>query len=139
MIRDEQEFASRIKGYLDSGAAGMRAGTAYRLQQARASALARLGERASAAEPRLVHALMGASGGHPGSRRDGSRKGAWFALGVALVAAAAFFGYHQWQSYQNTERTREIAELDVQILTSDLPIDAYIDRGFQAWLTSYQR
>jgi len=32
-----------------------------------------------------------------------------------------------------------LAELDLQILTSDLPIDAYVDRGFQTWLTSDQR
>ncbi len=37
------------------------------------------------------------------------------------------------------QQTREIEEIDVQILTSDLPIDAYVDRGFQTWLTSYQR
>ena len=49
--------------------------------------------------------------------------------------AAAVFGYQQWQLYQ---QTREIEELDVQILTSDLPIDAYVDRGFQTWLTKYQ-
>ena len=29
---------------------------------------------------------------------------------------------------------REIAETDAAILTSDLPIEAYVDRGFQNWL-----
>ena len=32
----------------------------------------------------------------------------------------------------------EAEELDVQILSSDLPIDAYLDRGFQTWLTRFQ-
>lgn len=139
MIRDEREFAEKIKSYLDSGAAGMRAGTAYRLQQARASALARLGERATASETRLAHALVGVPGGGPAVGGTGARKRAWFAFGVILVATAAYFGYQQWLSYQATQNTHEIAELDVQILTSDLPIDAYVDRGFQAWLTSFQR
>ena len=53
---------------------------------------------------------------------------------MVLIAAAAF-GYQQWQVYQ---QTREIEELDVQILSSDLPIDAYLDRGFQTWLTRFQ-
>ena len=45
MIRDDDEFAKKITGYLDSGAAGMRAGTLYKLQQARARALAALPDR----------------------------------------------------------------------------------------------
>ena len=28
----------------------------------------------------------------------------------------------------------ELAEIDSQLLTDDLPIDAYLDRGFQNWL-----
>jgi hypothetical protein len=131
MIRDQDEFAKKITGYLDAGAAQLRAGTAYRLQQARAKALARMAEPARATESRLAHALAGAGGGAGGS---GMRRGAWFGFGVLLIAAAVF-GYQQWQLYQ---QTREIEELDVQILTSDLPIDAYVDRGFQTWLTRYQ-
>lgn len=135
MNQDQEEFARKITAYLDLGAADLRAGTVYRLQQARAKALARLAEQpVPAAQSRLAHALAGnasrGSGGSPGVRR-----GLWLGLGV-LILAAAVFGYQQWQFYQ---QTREIEELDVQILTSDLPIDAYVDRGFQTWLTSYQR
>lgn len=132
MNHDQEEFARKITAYLDQGAAGLRAGTAYKLQQARAKALARLAEEpVHATESRLAHALAGgASGGGRGMRR-----GAWLGLGILVLVAAAY-GFHQWQFYQ---QTREIEELDVQILTSDLPIDAYVDRGFQTWLTSYQR
>jgi len=132
MIQDQDEFAKKITGYLDSGAANLRAGTLYKLQQARAKALARLAEPAAATESRLAHALVGGGGSAGGS---GIRRRAWIGFGILLIAAA-FFGYQQWQFYQ---QTREIEELDVQILTSDLPIDAYVDRGFQTWLTSYQR
>lgn len=129
MIRDQDEFAKKITGYLDSGAADLRAGTAYRLQQARAKALARLNEPAAVRQSQLAHALVGggASGG-------GSRRTLRFGIGVLLLAAAAF-GWQQWSLYQ---QTREIEELDAQILSSDLPIDAYLDRGFQTWLTRYQ-
>jgi hypothetical protein len=132
MIQDHDEFAKKITGYLDAGATGLRAGTAYKLQQARAKALARLAEPARATESRLAHALAG--GGSQGTG-GGLRRGAWLGLGILLIAAGAF-GYQQWQLYQ---QTREIEELDMQILSSDLPIDAYVDRGFQTWLTSYQR
>ena len=132
MNHDQDEFARKIKAYLDTGAAELRAGTAYKLQQARVKALARIGEPAPVAESRLVQALVGGGGGGGGG---GLRKGMWLGFGILLIAASVF-GYQQWQIYQ---QTRELAELDLQILTSDLPIDAYVDRGFQTWLTSYQR
>jgi hypothetical protein len=131
-MNDQEEFAKKITACLDRGTADLRAGTVYKLQQARAQALARLSEQpVRATESRLAHALAG--GGSPGG--SGLRRGAWLGFGVVLIAAAAF-GYQQWQLYS---QTREIAEIDVEILTSDLPIDAYVDRGFQTWLTSGQR
>lgn len=135
MTPDEQEFAKKITGYLDHGAAGMRAGTLYRLQQARARALESLTAPAPAMQTRMAHALVGA-GGAAGTGNGGLRRGGWLGLGVLLLLAMLLFGWQQWRTYQ---QTREIEEIDVQILTSDLPIDAYVDRGFQTWLTSAQR
>ena len=132
MNHDQEEFARKITAYLDRGTADLRAGTVYRLQQARAKALARLSAQpVGAAESRLARVFAG--GGTGGGGRV--RRGAWLGFGVLLIAAAGF-GYQQWLLYQ---QTREIAEIDVEILTSDLPIDAYVDRGFQTWLTSSQR
>jgi len=128
MIHDEDEFAKKITGYLDIGAASLKAGTAYRLQQARAKALARLTDPVPVAETRLAHALVG------GGSAGGTRRGLWLGFAVVLVAAFAF-GYQQWTAYK---QANELADLDVQILSSDLPIDAYLDRGFQTWLTRYQ-
>ncbi|MET0440381.1 MAG: DUF3619 family protein [Casimicrobiaceae bacterium] len=52
------------------------------------------------------------------------------------MAALAAFGWQQWQAVQ---QVREFEELDAQLLSSDLPIDAYLDRGFQNWLkTSFE-
>ena len=130
MIRDEDQFAKKIAEHLNAGTAALRAGTAYKLQQARAKALARL-DPAYAPQTELVHALAGSGG----RSAPGLRRGMWLGFAVLLLAAG-FFGYQQWSLYQ---QTRELAELDLQILTSDLPIDAYVDRGFQTWLTSYQR
>ncbi len=48
-----------------------------------------------------------------------------------LLVVAAVVGYQQWQAYQ---QLRDIEETDAAILSSDLPIDAYLDRGFQNWL-----
>ncbi|TMH18595.1 MAG: DUF3619 family protein [Betaproteobacteria bacterium] len=32
------------------------------------------------------------------------------------------------------QQARDIEETDAAILSSELPIEAYLDRGFQAWL-----
>ena len=46
-----------------------------------------------------------------------------------IVAASA--AYQHWHSAQ---QIRELEETDAAILSSDLPIDAYLDRGFNNWL-----
>jgi uncharacterized protein DUF3619 len=48
-----------------------------------------------------------------------------------LLIAALGFGFQQWRAAQ---QVREFEELDLHLLASDLPIDAYLDRGFQNWL-----
>ena len=131
---NEDEFAKKITGYLDSGASGMRAGTLYRLQQARARAMESLAAPAPAVQTRMAHALAGV--GHGSSGEGGLRRGGWLGLGAVLIAAMLIFGWQQWVTWQ---QTREIEELDAQILSSDLPIDAYIDQGFKTWLTSDER
>jgi len=131
----EEEIGKAVKAYLDEGTAEMRSGVAYRLQQARAAALARVAEPASASEGLLQHAhglagLGGSAKGPRGERPFLLQPRVW--LGILLLAAA-MFGYQQWTAWQELE---ELEDLDAQILTSDLPIDAYVDRGFQQWLTT---
>jgi hypothetical protein len=47
------------------------------------------------------------------------------ALAISLAAV------YTWEQKQ---RAAEIEELDALVLTDELPIDAYLDRGFEAWL-----
>ncbi len=131
MTNHDDKFAKKLTAYLDRGTADLKAGTAYRLQKARAAAMARLTEAATGGVPqsRLAPALAGAGGsGSSGGRSLWTNARLW--LGIAIIVAAGF-GYQQWQVYQQTS---EIEELDVQILSSDLPIDAYLDQGFRNWL-----
>ena len=130
MSERESEFARKVVHYLDQGAETLRPGTAYRLKQARAAALAGLG--AAAAEGEVVLAHGGAASGWFGGRPAAVR---W--LGVAVVVAALGLGIQQWHA---VEQVREFEDLDLHLLASDLPIDAYLDRGFQNWLrTAFER
>jgi len=132
MTANDDNFSRKLTGYLDQGTADLKAGTVYRLQNARAAALARLADPVGvhASDSRLAHAFAGAGArGSSGGRNLLTSARLW--LGIAIIVAAAF-GYQQWQVYQ---QVNEIVELDAQILSSDLPIDAYLDQGFHNWLT----
>ena len=88
-------------------------------------ALARLSEPRRA--PGLV--LAGAGGGTlGGGRRFFADVRIW--VGV-LVVVGGILSIQYWQSVQHD---RDIEETDAAILSSELPLEAYLDGGFQAWL-----
>ena len=129
MTTRDDDFAKKITAYLDHGTADLKAGTAYRLQLARAEALARLADPHRVPELRVAGAqASGGSGTTGGERRFWASGRLW--IGIALVAAAGV-GYQQWEAYQ---QQNDLEETDAAILSSELPIDAYLDRGFQNWL-----
>jgi hypothetical protein len=127
MTTEDLDFAKKIATYLNRGTAELKSGTAYRLQLARGQALARLTDPKRAAQPQLALARAGAGTVGGGNRVRVSTR---YWLGVLLVIVA-LFGFQQWQAYQ---QLRDIEETDAAILSSELPIDAYLDRGFQNWL-----
>jgi len=118
---NEPQFAARIRHLLNQGMQ-LEPRLAERLKTARELALAR--QRAERA-PVLVWAdnVLGNGWGW------GSLS-ARVVLPVVMLAVAAF-GIYRWQENQ---RLAEVVEIDTQLLTDDLPIDAYLDRGFQNWL-----
>jgi hypothetical protein len=121
---NEHEIANKIKTYLDRGTADLKAGTVFRLQRAREAALSRLTEPIRSPE----FALAGSGGGTLGGRRFLADVRIW--IGVLLLVGGTL-SYQYWQAAQ---QARDIEETDAAILASELPIEAYLDRGFQAWL-----
>ncbi|HEX8010609.1 MAG TPA: DUF3619 family protein [Casimicrobiaceae bacterium] len=124
----EHEIAKKITGYLDRGTAELKAGTAYKLQLARQEALARLSEPQRASELVLAGAGGATLGG--GGRRFFADVRIW--IGVLLLVG----GVLSVQYWRSVQQARDIEETDAAILSSELPIEAYLDRGFQAWLKS---
>jgi enoyl-CoA hydratase/carnithine racemase len=121
---NELQFGSRIRHILNQGTQ-LQPRIADRLAKARQLALSR--QRAEAAS--VLRWADNVVGG------DGSEAPAWQAWARVLVPGAALIvavaGIYSWQEKQ---RLAEIVEIDAQLLTDDLPIDAYLDRGFQNWL-----
>ena len=62
--------------------------------------------------------------------------GGWSGLSLRLLAPVIALGVAVSAIYtwQQNQRAAEVEEIDAQLLTSDLPIDAYLDRGFQNFL-----
>jgi Protein of unknown function (DUF3619) len=122
---NETETARKITAYLDRSTARLKTGTAYRLQLARQAALD------AAAEPRRASELVladGSLGSHGGRRPFFANARLW--IGILLIVGG-FVGFQTWQTAQ---QQRDIEETDAALLTSELPIEAYLDRGFQNWL-----
>lgn len=132
-MTNEKELAGKIRGYLDQSTGQLRQGTAYRLQQARAKALSHVAQTQTVGQLSLAGAHGGGGTSHStsgSSRRFWSNRALWAGIILILASGVAF---QQWRSAQTY---KDIEETDAAILSSDLPIDAYLDRGFQNWLKS---
>lgn len=118
---NEMQFGNRVRQVLNHGL-GVDASIAQRLQAARELALSRQRPEPAAA---LAWAdnVLGRFGGWAG-----------LALRVILPLAMLVIAVAAAYTWQQNQRIAELEEIDAQLLTDDLPIDAYLDRGFQHWL-----
>lgn len=120
---NEQQFGNKVRHLLNHGLA-LDPAKQERLRTAREQALARQ-------RPEPVSALRWAD--NVLGRFDG-----WWGVSARVllplaVLGLAVSGIYTWQEKR---RVAELAEIDSQLLSDDLPIDAYLDRGFQNWLKS---
>ena len=116
---NERELAERIASHLDRGLDELPPGTLYRLRLAREKALSQLRDEASADSPSAAAPSLL-------SRR---LLVPLFALIVTLSGLVMW----QQQTIQNTSKV-DLAELDAQVLSDELPVTAYLDQGFEVWL-----
>jgi hypothetical protein len=116
---NELQFGNKIRQALNEGA-HLDANIAERLRAAREQALARRHP-----EGRLAWAdnVTGRLGGVSGISLR--------VLLPLLVVAVGLFAIRNWQQ---TQRVSEVEEIDASVLAGDLPLDAYLDKGFEAWL-----
>ena len=119
---NEQQIAYRIKQLLNRGL-DLDAGKLARLKAARESALAR--QRVESRVPVWAWAdnVIGKSGG-PSA----------LIPRVLLPMAVLILGLIAISQWRDTQVAAEIEEIDAAVLTGDLPLDAYLDKGFDAWL-----
>jgi hypothetical protein len=129
MNRPDDEVAAKIVQRLDYGVESLDAGTRERLAAARKVALSHYRER-----PEPVFSFAWAMNAL--SQRGGSQRmqGARYLIAVATLVLG-LIGFAYWQTLQ----PNDFSDIDVRLLTDDLPIDAYLDRGFDSWLKRSSR
>lgn len=118
---NELQFGNKVRQALNEGA-HVDAHTAERLRAARERALAH----------QLKARPLGLGWADNVTGRLGGMTGISLRLLLPLlVVAVTLFAIRNWQQ---TQRVAEVEEIDASLLTGDLPLDAYLDRGFEAWL-----
>lgn len=120
----EEEFGLRIRARLNAGSANLSPDLSERLFEARQRALAR--HKA----PIGGLSLAGAAGfmGRQLFGMDFARP-MFAALALITVLMASDYA-------TSLLRASRLEEVDSALLADDLPINAYLDRGFDAWLSS---
>jgi hypothetical protein len=117
---NEKEFATKLKPWLDRSAQQVGELQATRLKAARLKALD------AYREPVRVLGLVTVGGATvEGLRHTFLQRALIFVPVIALVAALAI---------QSATTEVDLGELDAQLLSQELPPDAFVDQEFRAWL-----
>ena len=123
--QQQDEFAVKIVTLLDPATKQIDGEIAAKLLEARKEALAHFqGNPARAWMPQWAMAAMD----HV-MEPFGNNLRAGFVL---LALFVSIVGVIAWQT--TNQQGSEIAEIDVGLLTDELPINAYLDKGFDSWL-----
>ena len=116
---NEKEFASRLKPWLERTADGIGEVQATRLKAARLRALD------AYREPVRLFGLVTVNAGTAQSLQYNVFQRA--IMWLPLVALLAFLG-------AQSAREPDLGDLDAQLLTQELPPDAFLDSDFRTWL-----
>ena len=128
MNAEEHEIAQKIVRELNRGTRSIGENTVAQLLIAREQALTRYQQTPAlriAGAGQLVMQMI-----------ERPASGARYALSLAVLILG-LAGIVYWQSSNGAGG--EMADLDARLLIDDLPIDAYLDKGFDSWLKRQPR
>jgi len=118
--QDELQFSYKIGRALNKGAEGLGRGTRDKLQAARQKALGR---------KKMVASGLSLAGFGQFASEVLLPQARTLALLSTLVLGIV--GTYYWNHFQ---QALDNVEIDSALLSDDLPINAYLDRGFSVWL-----
>jgi len=132
----ELNTAYRLRHALDERSHELPENIRERLSSARKIALSR--KKAAVEAPAFVMQPAVAGRAAPSSPREDHRL-AWLGrMGAILPLAALVFGLAGIYQYEQHQQVLELAAIDAEVLTDDLPLSAYLDHGFDAFVAKGQ-
>jgi hypothetical protein len=132
MNTDDINLAYKLRHALNENLESLPASTTERLAAARKLALSRKKADAPAGARRKAR--------FPSFDVDFHLSGMGLGrLGVAIPLLALVVGLGGLYQYEQQQRIDELAELDAAMLADELPLTAYLDHGFNAYVESQQR
>jgi hypothetical protein len=128
MNTDDINLAYKVRHALNEQLDALPASTTERLAAARARALARKKPDAPVVRKQQRRPLLNL---HSLLSLDGLGR-----VAVAVPLLATVFGLAGLYQYEQQQRIAELAELDAAVLSDELPLTAYTDHGFNAYVAS---
>ena len=126
---EQEELARKLVQHLDHGVDRLAPEVRQGLQKARNLALSKYHQR-----PEPVLGLAGA--GQAAAWMTTHRFYDTRSLITVAALVLALVGVAYWQG---SNPVAEIADIDTSLLTDELPVNAYLDKGFDSWLKRSSR
>lgn len=131
---NEADFAYRVRQALNESLDHLPSDTHNRLAAARQFAVTRKKKESKSFVPVFATRLAGAFG--PYSMFN--QRFQWLGrMGMALPVLALVIGLVGMYHYEEQQRISETADIDALVLSDELPLSAYLDHGFSAYLNKH--
>jgi hypothetical protein len=133
---DELEFAYKVRRALDERITTLPESTTSRLSAARKLAIARKKPESAVYAVAPERRLAGIHSGRAGNSLNDSLS--WLVrVGIIIPLIVLVIGAFGIYKYEEDRRINELADLDAAVLSDELPLNAYLDHGFDTYLNKH--
>lgn len=131
MNTKELKFAYKVRHVLNESIENLPPSTTEQLASARKIALSRKKKDSLRLTFALQRLLAGEIGGFSNEPLT------WLArMGLAVPLMVLIVGLIGIYQFEQERRIRDTAEMDIAVLSDELPLSAYLDHGFNAYLAT---
>lgn len=131
---NENDLPLQVRRALDESADRLSYRVSQRLAASREAALSRM-RTVTVQDTRFAGAVS--AGGRAALLGDPGPT--WRLAGVLLPLLIVIAGMISISMWDDDEKAQELADVDADVLTDDVPISAYTDRGFGVFLSNQNR
>lgn len=133
---NENDLPLQVRRALDESADRLSYRVSQRLAASREAALGRM-RTSPVQETRTASAVIGNGRGRAALLGDPGPT--WRLAGILLPLLIVIAGMISISVWDDDEKAQELADVDADVLTDDVPISAYTDRGFGVFLSNQNR